>query len=193
MAHLVALVGGLLAAQPTVPGGPGSSALAVQSPLSQRLATLEAALSGEERRFQTWRWSWAATYAALAAGNLIALPFVSRQARIDYYTGAVTSAAAVAPTLLFMQPAPPSFHEGATADTRLEEAEARLAEVAQYQRDARGWKVHALNVAINAAVSAFLGFGFDRWQAAGINLVGGTALGELQILTHPDRASSFTR
>ena len=184
LSFLVIVLGADIAAPP----GVGAAPVAAEATLSQRLASLEAALAKEERHFQIWRWSWTATYAALTVGSLVAVPFVAKEARVDYYTAAVTSAAAVVPTLLFVQPPPPAYLPGAEAPARLRLAEQRLAEVAAYQREARTWKVHVINIAVNAATSAFLGFGFDRWKSAALNFVAGTALGELQILTHPNQA-----
>jgi hypothetical protein len=66
--------------------------------------------------------------------------------------------------------------------------EATYAQVVAFQRGARTWPMHVINVLFNAGVSAFLGFGYGRWQSAGLNLIVGSAIGEAQIFTQPQGA-----
>lgn len=135
-------------------------------------------LSLEEAKFRRWRAAWTVTFSALAVGNLALVPAVRREDRIDFYVGAATSAAAIPLTLAFRQPEPAPFID----------RDAAWRAVGDYQRGAHSWPMHAINLAFNAAVSAFLGFGYGRWPSAAANLVVGTAMGEYQIYTHPDGA-----
>jgi hypothetical protein len=179
----------LAAGAPARAATPTIQAAAAPPAAGLRLVPIDVVLAREERRFVIWRWTWTATYAAFALGSIAALPLVDRESRIDFYTGAVTSTLAIVPTLLFRQPSPPAPSYGSPGDDdaagRLRLAEARAIEIAAYQRAARGPAAHIVNLAFNAAVSLFLGLGFDRWPSAGLNFVGGTILGEAQIYTHP--------
>lgn len=170
----------VLLAAPTIP------AEAVAGSPEAQVAAVEARLEQQDRAFTRWRWGWAATFAALTAANLAFVPVVPRQDRIDLYVGAATSAIAIPPVFLLSQPSPRAGEP--CAGERLACARARLGEVAAFQRAARGWPMHLINLAFNAAAGAFLGFGYERWPSAVLTFGVGAALGELQILTHPSGA-----
>jgi hypothetical protein len=150
-----------------------------------RAAALEATLDAEGRRFAIWRWSWTAAYGALTLGSLALVPGTPRADRVDLYTGAVTSALAIAPPFLFPQPAPSC--RGAPA--RLACTRAALDQVAAFQREGRGLLMHAINLAYNGLAAGFLAFGYGRWRSAALTFAGGFALGELQIFTQPRGAA----
>jgi hypothetical protein len=152
------------------------------------LLVMERRLALEQRRFTVWRWSWMLAYGGLVLGNLALVPVVPRADRIDYYTGAVTST--IGTLTLALQPVQPSARVTCPEEAAQRAAcvERRYGEVRAYQRGSRGWPAHAINVAFNLGVSAFLVFGFGRWRSAGENLLIGTAIGELQIQTQPHDA-----
>lgn len=158
-----------------------------------RIVALERRLATEDRFFAVWRGTWIAAYGALALGNLAALPAVSHASRIDYYTGAVTSG--IGTLTVALQPPQLLADVGCQAETsqRLACVERRYGDVTAFQRSSRGWLAHVINFAFNAGVSAFLGFGYARWQSATTNLLVGTAIGELQIGTQPHGALETPR
>lgn len=154
----------------------------------EHLLSLESRLATEQRRYVAWRRNWMIAYGGLALGNLALVPLMPRGDRIDYYTGAGTSA--IGAVTLALQPVQPSADVACSAETlvRVGCVEQRYDDVSAFQRRSRSWFVHAINFGFNAGVSAFLGFGFGHWRSAAANLVGGTAIGELQIATQPHGA-----
>jgi len=152
------------------------------------VVAMETRLASEERRFSTWRTSWMLAYSALVLGNLALAPVVARADRVDYYTGAVTSAVGVATLALQPEQAPVTNDCAAGTDHSTACLGRRYREVSAFQRSSRGWLAHALCFAFNAGVSAFLALGYDRWRSAAANLVMGTAIGEWQIATQPHGA-----
>src|SRR5689334_20549675 len=100
----------LLATPSLAPAPPALTA----SP-STDLRVMEERLSLEETKFRRWRAAWTVTFSSLAIANLALVPAVPREARIDFYVGAATSAAAIPLTLLFRQPEPPTSR-GSTDD-----------------------------------------------------------------------------
>jgi hypothetical protein len=152
---------------------------------SLRAAALESTLASEQRRFEIWRWSWTAAYGALTVGSLALVPSTPKADRVDLYTGAVTSAIAIAPPFLFPQPTPAC----PPGPGQLECAQAALDQVAAFQREGRGLLMHAINLAYNAVAAGFLAIGYGRWRSAALTFAGGFALGELQIFTQPQGAA----
>jgi hypothetical protein len=182
--HALTLVGALDANPP--PAGTALPPAAGASGIDP-LPALEHRIADQTRAFRRWRAAWTATYGTLAVGNLALLPVSSREARIDLYTGAVTSLLAIAPMFILTQPT--ACPEAASSDPGGGQSECTWTAIAAHQRDSRRWPAHVVNVAYNAAIAAFLGFGYRRWTSASINLVLGIAVGELQIFTHPYRAA----
>jgi hypothetical protein len=175
-----------LAAAATVVLAPGSArAQPTALDESLRAAAIEATLDSEQRRFEIWRWSWTAGYGALTVGSLALVPSTPPADRVDLYTGAVTSALAIAPPFLFPQPA----HSCQPGPERLACAQATLDRVAAFQREGRGLLMHAINLAYNALAAGFLAIGYGRWRSAALTFAGGFALGELQIFTQPQGAA----
>jgi hypothetical protein len=176
-----------LAAAAAVALAPGSARAQPAPALdaSLRAAALEATLDSEERRFAIWRWSWTAAYGVLTLGSLALVPSTPRADRVDLYTGAVTSALAIAPPFLFPQP----VHRCPPGPGRLACSQAALDQVAAFQREGRGLLMHAINVAYNALAAGFLAIGYGRWRSAALTFAGGFALGELQIFTQPQGAA----
>ena len=67
-------------------------------------------------------------------------------------------------------------------------AEKRLARDASNQADGQRWWLHPANVLLNTGVGLFLALGYRHWAAGAFNAVGGSAIGELIILTQPTRS-----
>jgi len=152
--------------------------------VAEQSFALESRLARSEARYQRWRWGWAAIYGGLAAGNLALAPLVGRSERVDYWTGGATSLIGLVPLVLLTQPKPPPSSTAAVDPAaRLARLEANATEAATFQRESHAWPSHAINMAFNAAVSAFLGFGFGHWRSAALNLAVGISIGEVQIAT----------
>lgn len=164
-----------------------------------RLRWIDGRLSREAPRMKLWNWGWAAGIAAGGVGTLIAVPFVSRDSRIDYYTGAGAAAIGVVPFIL----APPKVIDDARAlhgtligappqtDDQvcklLAEAEVMLVRDARNEHATSAWWAHVGNVVFNAGLTLFEGLGFHRWTGGLINGISGLAVGEAVIFTQPTR------
>ena len=82
----------------------------LESGIDQRLAR-------EAHRMSWWNYGWAIGIGASGAGTLVAVPFVSPENRVDYYTGAVMAGAGVIPFLV----APPNvIHDGKQLHAKLQ-------------------------------------------------------------------------
>jgi hypothetical protein len=82
--------------------------------------------------------------------------------------------------------------QATTVDGSLGDACIALARARELiERDARdeafttGWLAHAFAIGVNFGVGLLLGVGFHDWSGAAKQAVGGSAVGELQILTLP--------
>lgn len=165
------------------------SPLPTRAPLALAPAAVEQRLVAEERAFSRWRWAWTGIYGGFTVGNLVGSRLVDPAERIDYHVGAITSAIAILPLFLLPQPkAAPGTCAGGDQAGRVACLLELHARVAEYQRDCQRWPVHVINVAFNAAVSAYLALHPRHYAAAAINLVVGTAIGEVQIFTQPQGA-----
>jgi hypothetical protein len=135
--------------------------------------------------------------------NLLPLPFVAKENRVDWYTGAATTWVGLLPLMLF----PPdvirdsrTLRAGVTARPGtddvcglLSQAESSLARDAANQATSRRWWVHAGNVLFNAGVGLFLGLGYHHWAAGAWNAAGGALIGELIIFTQPTETIAEAR
>jgi hypothetical protein len=162
-----------------------------------RLAWIDGELARGARPARTWVWGWGLALGVGTVANLVPVPFVRRDERVDWYTGAATTGVGVVPLLV----APPKIIADARAlhaslgarvdgDTcaLLADAETRLVRDAENQADGRRWWVHAGNVLLNAGVGAFLIVGFHHWGAGLWNAASGAAIGEIIIFTQPTTA-----
>ncbi len=164
-----------------------------------RLVWIDQRLSREAPRMNFWNWGWAIAIGGAGVGTLIAVPFASRESRIDYYTGAAAAAIGVAPFIL----SPPrvvadarELHGKLTGAPPQTDAEVcRLLADAEHKlvRDARNahattaWWAHVGNVVFNAGLVLFEGLAYKRWTGGLINGISGVAVGEAVILTQPTR------
>jgi hypothetical protein len=161
-----------------------------------RLAWIDARLSRTARRARRWTWGWGIGIGVATVANLAPLPFVAREDRIDWYTGAATTVIGIVPLLI----APLDVVEDARAlhaslaapaatggdvCAQLADAETRLLRDAKNQADGQRWWLHAGNVALNTGVGLFLALGYHHWGAGALNAVGGSIIGEAIILTQP--------
>jgi hypothetical protein len=159
---------------------------------------IAAALSADARRTRGWYWAWMATGTALLAGQATLATLVHGDERVEFVAGAATSV--FIPAILVLHP--PSVLddalvldarlEASTVDGRLgdpciarERARELLARDAADEALATGWIAHSFVIGGNIAVGLLLGLAFHDWWGAGKQAVGGSIVGEIQILTLP--------
>ena len=166
-------------------------------PGEARLEWIDAHLTHTAQRARRWTWGWGIALGVGTVANLAPLPFVAREDRVDWYTGAATTVIGIVPLLIApldvvddaralrariaAPPSPVQVDMCALVD----DAETRLLRDAQNQADGQRWWLHAGNVLLNTGVGAFLAFGFHHWGAGAWNAVGGSLIGEAIILTQP--------
>jgi hypothetical protein len=199
LAILAAVMGGAPAARATVcPKMAGAEArLAEQEPRA-RLLWIDAHLSRTGHTARLWAWSWGVGIGASGVASLAVVPLVARGDRVDWYTSAGSAAVGVLPFLfapLYVAADSRVLHgkvEAWRAAERedevcalLSDAESRLLRDADDEREQQAWWLHAGNLAFNAGVTLFLGFGFHHWTSGLINGIAGAAVGEALILTQP--------
>jgi len=169
-----------------------------------RLRFIDAELARSAGRARLWTWTWGIALGVGTLANLAPLPFVEPDARVDWYTGAVTTGVGIVPLLIAPLEVVADSRElrsriaaGGQADggvcALLADAETRLVRDAQNQADGRRWWLHAGNVVLNAGVGLFLIVGFHHWTAGIFNAVSGAAIGEVIILTQPTGAIDSLR
>ena len=162
----------------------------------ERLLWIDRQLGQEASRARLWGYGWPIGIGAAGVASLAVVPFVARGDRVDWYTSAVSAAVGVLPFVvapLELIGDAPRVHDALTGtpldDARvcavLADAERRLVASASDERLQIGWWTHAGNVAFNAGVLFFLGFGYHHWTSGLINGLSGLAVGEALILTQP--------
>jgi hypothetical protein len=178
----------------------GSPALHNVEP-ARRLAWIDGHLSRAEKNARLWTFGWGGGIAAAGIGSLAAVPFVAKESRVDWVTGAVSAGVGVAAFVI----APPAvLHDApvlraelalqqsnadADVDTDvcplLAAAEARLVHDARDEERQGRWYVHVGNLVFNAGLGLFLGVGYHHWGAGVVNALAGAAVGEAIIFTRP--------
>jgi hypothetical protein len=159
-----------------------------------RLRFIDAELARSAHRANLWVWGWSLALGVGTIGNLVPVPFVRADERIDWYTGAVTTVIGIVPLLVLP---PRVIADGRQLHTRLgargttdvcallADAETRLVRDAENQADGQRWWVHVGNIIVNAGVGLFLGLGYHHWVAGALNAASGAAIGEVIIFTQP--------
>jgi hypothetical protein len=159
---------------------------------------IAAALSADARRTRGWYWAWMATGTALLAGQATLATLVHGDERVEFVAGAATSV--FIPAILLLHP-PSVLDDALVLDARLEattvdgrlgdpciareRTRELLARDAADETLATGWIAHSFVIGGNIAVGLLLGLAFHDWWGAGKQAVGGSIVGEIQILTLP--------
>lgn len=190
------------AAEANCPIAAGVGTAVANVPAELRLAWIDAQLAHGAHKAKRWTWGWGIGIGGATIANLVPIPFVAKEDRIDWYTGAATTIIGIVPLLIApldviadsrelrdkiaARPSPPAGG-GDRPDVcpLLADAEARLYRDAKNQADGQRWWLHVGNVALNFGVGLFLGLGFHHWGAGVFNAVGGSLIGEAIILTQP--------
>jgi hypothetical protein len=172
----------------------GSPALGGLDP-ARRLTWIAAHLSAAEGNARLWTFGWGGGIAAAGVGSLVAVPFVTAETRVDWYTGAVSAGVGVAafviapPAILHDAPALRAeiarSRSGDDVCPLLAAAEARLVHDARDEELQGRWYIHVGNLLFNAGLGLFLGLGYHHWAAGAINAAAGAAVGEAIIFTRP--------
>lgn len=180
----------------------GAGIAAARVPGEIRLAWIDAQLAHGAHKAKVWTWGWGIGIGGATIANLAPIPFVAKEDRVDWYTGAATTIVGIVPLLIapldvvgdsralrekIAARPPPPAGGGDRPDVcpLLADAEARLIRDAKNQADGQRWWLHVGNVALNFGVGLFLGLGFHHWGAGAFNAVGGSLIGEAIILTQP--------
>ena len=181
----------------------GGDAVLAQVDAQERLSWLSRQLEDESLAAQRWSGVWRAGYITAAAGEVAITPFQSRAARSETYLGASSClvgvvALSVSPLEVMAQgqgqrarSAELAGREGVCA--ALARVEHRLIAHAANERQHKGWLNHTGNAAFNILVGSLFAFALHDKTAGVVNLVAGTAIGELMINTQPDRLTDVLR
>jgi hypothetical protein len=163
--------------------------------------TIQRTLDDDARRTRVWYWAWMATGTALLGGQTVLSAVTSGDTQKEFIAGALTST--FIPGMLLLHP-PVVLSESRRLDARIDatsvagrlgdpcivlpRAQELLSRSADDQALATGWFAHVFVIGGNIAVGLILGLGFGDWAGAVKQAVGGSAVGELQILTLPTGA-----
>jgi hypothetical protein len=162
------------------------------------VAAVTKALDDDARRTRVWYWAWMATGSALLVGQSALAAFATGNTRVELVTGAATSV--FIPGVLLAHPprvlADDSLlHERlamtTVGDTLGDPCIARSRALELLARDAddealtTSWFAHTFVIGGNFVVGLFLGLAFHDWFGAVKQAVGGSLVGEVQILTLP--------
>ena len=69
-------------------------------PAELRLAWIDARLADGAHKAKRWTWGWGIGIGGATIVNLASIPFVSKEDRIDWYTGAATTIVGIVPLLI---------------------------------------------------------------------------------------------
>lgn len=178
------------ACRPTIASSPALAEIDAE----RRIAFLSQRLDAAARASRIWTGSWLAVYGVLTVGSFAIVPLVPREARVDYYFSGATSAIG----LLSLGLSPlksigdARWLRGRSRDNPcalVADGERLLVRDAASEADGRKLLLHLGNIALNFGSLMVLGFVFHRWEAAALQGVAGTLIGELMIMTTPTQAT----
>jgi len=144
------------------------------------------------RHANIWQWGWTGIYATSLAVNA----YQSSEAsdpddRFDARVGVVKSALAVGGMLTDRQPHPAALaeYERLKASGDLSGVQALGLQLAQAERERRGWGARVSSLVVNGVAGAVIAAD-GRESDGAINFATGMLVNELQIWTQPNQASS---
>jgi hypothetical protein len=166
-----------------------------------RVRDLQQRLDVDARQTRVWYWAWMVTGTALLVGQGVAAPLTTGDTQKEMIAGALTST--FIPGMLLLHP-PPVLSDAPRLDARiaatsvggslgdpcivLPRAQELVSRDATDQALATGWFAHVFVVGGNIVVGLILGLGYGDWAGALKQGIGGSVVGELQILTLPTGA-----
>jgi len=144
------------------------------------------------RHANIWQWGWTGIYATSLAVNA----YQSSEAsdpddRFDARVGVVKSALAVGGMLTDRQPHPAALaeYQRLKASGDLSGVQALGLQLAQAERERRGWDARVSSLVVNGVAGAVIAAD-GRESDGAINFATGMLVNELQIWTQPNQASS---
>jgi hypothetical protein len=166
-----------------------------------RLHSVQLALDGDVRWARFWYWAWMAAGTGLLGGQAALAAVTHGNTQKEYIAGAATSV--FIPAVLLVHP-PTVLVDAPALDARIQQtsvggrvgdpciavsrAQELLRQDAADEALRTAWYAHTFVIAGNFAVGLFLGLAFHDWFGAAKQAFGGSAVGELQILTTPTGA-----
>jgi hypothetical protein len=160
---------------------------------------LDSVIDRDAAASRRWYYGWSSFFLVVGAGQLVLAEHVNNPAeRPDWRVGAFMAglgwAATVAlpPPTLFAEGSDPARRGDASYRARACERERRLiASAGGDERFGTSWLAHTAGIAANVAAGLYLWLHHDRLGAGILQTVGGIAISELQVFTHPTRARDF--
>jgi hypothetical protein len=167
----------------------------------RRLSDIRTVLDDDARHTRVWYWAWMGIGSTFFVAQTTLAVVTSGNAQRDFAVGAFASA--FVPGLLLLHP-PRVLSDSevlrdrlalTTVDGRVGDpciAVRRAAELLNRAADDEAlqtsWFNHVFVIGGNIVLGLFLGLGFHDWLGATKQIVGGTIVGEAQILTFPGGA-----
>lgn len=139
-----------------------------------------------------WQWGWTGIYGASLAYNAYQSSEASdADDRFDARVGAVKSALALGGMLMERQPHPAALaeYERLKAQGELSGVQALGLELAQAERERRGWGARVSSLVVNGVAAGVIAAD-GRGDDAVLNFASGMLVNELQIWSQPHQASS---
>ena len=175
---------------------PGASSALAAADADARLKFIQKGMRHAAHKARIWAWSGAGVLVAVGSFQLTgAIKVPDRGDRIDLWAGAASiffslAQMAVVPPLVTIDQWTVDRHvrkagPGGDRCRLLAEAERLLVRDARSEEQGTGLGMQVATLVFNFGTGLVLGFGYHRWDSAASNIVIGTALGELQILTQP--------
>tara|TARA_R110002012_G_scaffold79146_3_gene201615 strand:+ start:8862 stop:9545 length:684 start_codon:yes stop_codon:yes gene_type:complete len=144
------------------------------------------------RHANLWQWGWTGIYGTSLAVNAYQSSEASdSDDRFDARVGVVKSALALGGMLMDRQPHPAALaeYERLKASGELSGVQALGLELAQAERERRGWGARVNSLVVNGIAGAVIAAD-GRESDGAINFATGMLVNELQIWTQPNEASS---
>lgn len=171
------------------------------SECERRLGDIRTAMDDDARRTRVWYWAWMGIGSTLFVGQTVLAAVTTGNPQKDFAVGAFASA--FVPGILLLHP--PRVLSDAdvlrdrlaltTVDGRVGDpciAMGRATELLSRDADDEAletsWLNHVFVIGGNIVLGLFLGLGFHDWAGAAKQAIGGTIVGEAQILTFPGGA-----
>lgn len=167
----------------------------------RELGEIRTVLDDDARRTRVWYWAWMGIGSTLFVGQTALAAVTTDNPQKDFAVGAFASA--FVPGILLLHP-PRVLSDAALLRDRtalttvggrvgdpcvvLLRAHELLARDAEDEALETSWLNHVFVIGGNIFLGAVLGLGFHDWLGAAKQAVGGSVVGELQILTFPGGA-----
>ncbi|XUO87279.1 hypothetical protein RVM26_17075 [Halomonas sp. KM072] len=165
--------------------------LPAQAQTGDEWATYDRVFENGARQAQWWEAGWSGIYAAsLVVDAYQSSEASSRDDRFDARIGVVKSALALAGTLTDRQPhrAALAEYERLKAQGELSGVQALGLQLAQAERERRGWEARVSSLVVNSVAGAVIAAD-GRERDGAVNFATGMLINELQIWTQPHQAS----